>query len=178
MTIHSTFLTAYDAWAESPEHCGGSLFDAMAKARQSLDDKLNQPTPGPWRWHPNLTIPDSILHTHVYLIVSDTPPDGPALVAQVPSAADAEAIVAAHNLTPAAKVQTTTDHHTAPLRATLATAIEAARRQAQAYQDEALLCPAEDHPYWTIYTTLCTLEQLLEQPDHLKPTCDPEDLPA
>jgi len=30
------FLDAYDEWAQSPELCGGVLFDAMLEARDEL----------------------------------------------------------------------------------------------------------------------------------------------
>ena len=30
------FVSAHDAWAESPEHCGGELFEAMLGARDAL----------------------------------------------------------------------------------------------------------------------------------------------
>lgn len=36
------FVHAYTQWAVSTEHCGGPLFDAMVKARQSLGDSYGQ----------------------------------------------------------------------------------------------------------------------------------------
>lgn len=32
------FVEAYDAWAQSKELCGGSLFDEMVQARQTLEE--------------------------------------------------------------------------------------------------------------------------------------------
>lgn len=38
MSAYRAFVEAYDAWATSPEPCGGPLFDAMLAARDALGD--------------------------------------------------------------------------------------------------------------------------------------------
>lgn len=42
-----TFVEAYDAWAQSKEHCGGPLFEAMVEARQHLEEALEEEHNGP-----------------------------------------------------------------------------------------------------------------------------------